>query len=74
MSLNYAGEGRLVWHVGIDGGESIQNQQDSSHNYQTFPIGWLNFPKNGGYRVSVQCLEGDVGKASLHAILFDAVR
>ena len=74
VSLNYAGEGRLVWHVGIDGGESIQNQQDSSHNYQTFPIGWLNFPKNGRYRVSVQCLEGDVGKASLHAILFDAVR
>ena len=27
VSLNYAGEGRLVWHVGIDGGESIQNQQ-----------------------------------------------
>lgn len=74
VSLNYAGEGRLVWHVGIDGGESIQNQQDSSHNYQTFPIGWINFPKNGRYRVSVQCLEGDVGKASLHAILFDAVR
>ena len=74
VSLNYAGEGRLVWHVGIDGGESIQNQQDSSHNYQTFPIGWLNFPKNGRYRVSVQCLEGDVEKASLHAILFDAVR
>ena len=74
VSLNYAGEGRLVWHVGIDGGESIQNQQDSSHNYQTFPIGWLNFPKNGRYRVSVQCLEGDVGKASLQAILFDAVR
>ena len=74
VSLNYAGEGRLVWHVGIDGGESIQNQQDSSHNYQTFPIGWINFPKNGRYRVSVQCLEGDVEKASLHAILFDAVR
>ena len=74
VSLNYAGEGRLVWHVGVEGGESIQNQQNSSHNYQTFPIGWLNFPKSGRYRVSVQCLEGNVGQASLHAILFDAVR
>jgi len=74
VSLNYAGEGRLVWYVGVDGGESIQNQQNSSHNYQTFPIGWLNFPESGRYRVTVQCLEGDVEKASLHAILFDAVR
>ena len=74
VSLNYAGEGRLVWSVGVDGGESIQNQQNSSHNYQTFPIGWLHFPKSGRYRVSVQCLEGNVEKASLHAILFDVVR
>ena len=74
VSLNYAGEGRLVWSVGVDGGESIQNQQNSSHNYQTFPIGWLHFPKSGRYRVSVQCLEGNVEKASLHTILFDAVR
>ncbi len=74
VSLNYAGEGRLVWSVGVDGGESIQNQQNSSHNYQTFPIGWLHFPKSGRYRVSVQCLEGNVEKASVHAISFDAVR
>ena len=73
VSLNYAGEGRLVWRVGIDGGESVQNQQNSSHNYQTFPIGWLEFRESGRYRVVVQCLEGDLERASLHAILFDPV-
>ena len=74
VSLNYAGEGRLVWRVGIDGGKSIQNQQNSSHNYQTFPIGWLKFRESGRHRVFVQCLEGDLERASLHAILFDPVR
>jgi alpha-L-fucosidase len=74
VSLDYAGEGRLVWQVGIHGGKSIQNQQNSSHNYQTFPIGWLEFPESGKYRVFVQCLEGDVDQASLHTILFDPVR
>ena len=74
VSLNYAGEGRLVWQVGVEGGESIQNQQNSSHNYQTFPIGWLNFPKRGRYQVSVQCLGGNIEQASLHALLFDVVQ
>ena len=32
-----------------------------SHNYQEFPIGWMNFPKPGKYQVSVSCLEGDSG-------------
>ena len=73
VSLNYAGEGRLVWSVGVDGGESIQNQQNSSHNYQTFPIGWLHFPKSGRYQCQFNVLKGTL-KASLHAILFDAVR
>ena len=40
VHLTYSGEGRLVWAVDIEGGEHIQNQQNSSHNYQRFPIGW----------------------------------
>jgi len=68
--LTYAGEGRLVWGVTVEGGQSIRNQQNSSHNYQTFPIGWLRFPKPGRYQVSASCLEGNTQTASLKAIQF----
>jgi len=67
-SLTYSGEGRLVWGVDVVGGEHIQNQQNSSHNYQEFPIGWINFPKPGRYTISVSCLEGNLDTASLKAI------
>ena len=62
--LTYAGEGRLVWRVAVEGGQAIQNQQNASHNYQRFPIGWLRFPKPGRYKVSVSCLEGNTKTAS----------
>ncbi|WP_419195104.1 alpha-L-fucosidase [Novipirellula herctigrandis] len=70
VELTYSGNGRLVWGVAIEGGQAIQNQQNSSHNYQTFPIGWINFPKAGRYNISVKCLEGEVESASLKAIEF----
>ena len=70
VELTYAGAGRVVWEVGIENGESIENQQNSSHNYQKFPIGWVNFPKTGRYRVSVSPKEGDLEKASLKSIHF----
>jgi alpha-L-fucosidase len=71
VALNYSGNGRLVWEVAIEGGEKIQNQQNSSHNYQSFPIGWLTFSKPGQYKVSVKCIEGEVESASLKAIEFE---
>ncbi|MDB4766396.1 alpha-L-fucosidase, partial [bacterium] len=71
VSLTYSGEGRLVWGVGVEGGQQIQNQQNSSHNYQSFPIGWLNFPEPGRYTVKVKCLEGEKETASLSAIHFE---
>jgi alpha-L-fucosidase len=70
VDLTYAGEGRLVWKVEVEGGEAIQNQQNSSHNYQSFPIGWLNFPKAGRYKVSASCVEGDPKTSALKAIGF----
>jgi alpha-L-fucosidase len=70
VDLTYAGEGRLVWGVAVEGGQSIQNQQNASHNYQRFPIGWLCFPEPGRYKVSVSCLEGNTETASLKAIRF----
>ncbi len=73
VDLTYSGEGRLVWGVDIAGGQHIQNQQNSSYNYQKFPIGWINFPKPGRYMVSVSCLEGNLAEASLKAIHFTFV-
>jgi len=74
VDLTYAGEGRLVWGVSVVGGESIENQQNSSHNYQSFPIGWLEFPESGRYKVRASCLDGEVDSASLSAIGFKRVR
>ncbi|WP_343224758.1 alpha-L-fucosidase [Pelagicoccus sp. SDUM812005] len=73
VDLTYAGKGRLVWKVAVEGGEWIQNEQNSSHNYQEFPIGWINFPKPGRYTVSVSSVEGDRKSASLKAIRFTPV-
>lgn len=70
VDLTYNGTGRIVWGVDVEGGQHIQNQQNSSHNYQKFPIGWIHFPKPGKYTVSVSCLEGDLSEASLKAIHF----
>lgn len=68
VELTYAGEGRLVWRVTVEGGQQIQNQQNSSHNYQKFSIGWINFPKPGRYKIGVTCLDGKVESASLKAL------
>jgi len=73
VSLTYAGEGRLVWGVDVVGGEHIQNQQNASHNYQEFPIGWLNFPQPGKFKVAVSCLEGNLESASLKSIRFQPI-
>jgi len=73
VDLTYRGESRVVWAVDIEGGERIQNQQNSSHNYQTFPIGWLHFSETGRHTVGVSCLDGNLEKASLNAIHFTKV-
>lgn len=73
VDLTYAGEPRLVWSVAVEGGETIQNQQNASLNYQSFQIGWLNFPKPGKYRVNVSCIEGNTKTASLKSISFTAI-
>lgn len=68
VSLIYAGEGRLVWGVDVVGGEHIQNQQNASHVYHEYPIGWINFPKSGRYQVAVSCLDGNIETAKLKSI------
>ena len=73
VDLCYTGEGRLVWSVGVEGGRTIQNQQNASHNYQSFPIGWLSFPRPGKYRLNVSCIGGNTGLASLKSISLTAI-
>ena len=74
IDLKYRGEGRVVWGVSVQGGEKIQNQQNSSHNYQSFPIGWINFPKPGQYKIDVTCIEGNFEASSLTSINFTPVQ
>jgi alpha-L-fucosidase len=74
VDLTYAGEGRLVWGVDVVGGEHIQNEQNSSHNYQEFPMGWINFPAPGKYKVAVSLVDGDSETSSLKGIHFTPVK
>lgn len=68
VSLDYRGQGRIVWGVEAAGAGSIRNEQGSSDYYQEFPIGWLCFPQAGRYTLSISCLEGDMEKACLRAV------
>jgi alpha-L-fucosidase len=73
IDLTYTGEGRLVWRVSVESGQVIQNQQNASQNYQSYPIGWLRFPSPGRYRVSASCIDGNIASGSLQSITFTPV-
>ena len=73
VDLTYAGSGRLVWAVETDEGEKIQNQQNSSHIFTTYPMGWMRFDKAGKHTVSVSLVEGDSISSELAAIRFTAI-
>ncbi|MCX8496357.1 MAG: alpha-L-fucosidase [Akkermansiaceae bacterium] len=68
VDLTYTGEKRLVWRVAVEGGQSIQNQQNASPIYQSFPIGWLEFTTPGRHRISVGCIDGNTTTASLKSL------
>lgn len=68
VDLTYTGENRLVWRVAVDGGQAIQNQQNTSPIYQSFPIGWLEFTTPGRHQVSVGCIDGNITTASLKSL------
>ncbi len=73
VELTYAGSGRLVWSVESDEGERIQNQQNSSHIFSSYPIGWISFHSPGIHKVTVCLVEGDPIKSELAAIKFTAI-
>ena len=73
VELSYAGSGRLVWSVESDEGDKVQNQQNSSHIFNSYPIGWMNFETPGLHKVSVSLLEGDPMRTELAAIIFTPI-
>ena len=73
VELNYAGSGRLVWSVESDEGKKVQNQQNSSHIFINYPMGWMRFDKAGKHIVSVSLVEGDSITSELAAIRFTAI-
>ena len=70
VDLNYSGVGRMVWRVETEEGEMLQNEQNSSHVYNTYEIGLIKFNKPGKHTVSVSFIEGKKEKASLKNIVF----
>jgi alpha-L-fucosidase len=70
VDLNYAGNGRMVWRIETDEGEIVQNQQNSSHIYNFFDMGVLNFKEAGQHIVTVSFIDGENKSASLKEIRF----
>ncbi len=73
VELNYAGTGRLVWSVASDEGVFIQNQQNASHIYSAYPMGWMQFDKPGIHKISVSLVEGDPDTSELSGIRFTPI-
>jgi len=73
VELTYAGTGRLVWSVESDEGVKVQNQQNSSHIFSTYPMGWMSFKTPGLHKVSVSLVNGNRVLSELAAIRFTPI-
>lgn len=73
VELSYAGSGRLAWSVTSNEGAFVQNQQNSSHIYSTYPMGWMQFEKPGIHKVSVSLVEGSPETSELSGIRFTPI-
>lgn len=73
VELKYAGTNRLVWSVESDEGRRIQNQQNASHIFTSYPIGWMRFDTPGKHTVSVRLIEGDPASSELASIKFTPI-
>jgi alpha-L-fucosidase len=68
LGLHYKGEGKLVWRIETDEGVLLQNQQNSSAVYHTYPFGLLPFKSPGRHTITVSLVDGPRDKASLQFI------
>lgn len=73
VDLTYRGGGRLVWKIETDEGAVLQNQQNASAVYHTFPFGQLSFKERGRHTITVSLVDGDREEASLSAIRISPV-
>jgi alpha-L-fucosidase len=73
VELSYAGSGRLAWSVASGEGAFVQNQQNSSHIYSTYPMGWMQFENPGTHKISVSLVEGDPDTSELSGIRFTPI-
>lgn len=58
VELKYKGKDRKVWKVSTDEGRFIQNQQNASEVYTTYPIGWIKFDRPGRHTLRVGMVSG----------------
>jgi alpha-L-fucosidase len=58
IALKYKGNERKVWKISTDEGRFIQNQQNASAVYTTYPIGWIRFDRPGRHTLQVGMVDG----------------
>jgi len=68
VRLKYAGTERTVWKITSDEGKFIQNQQNASHVYHSYDMGWLKIDKAGKHHIQVSLIDGDFEKTSLESL------
>ena len=68
LSLTYRGEGRPVWAIKTDEGQSLQNQQAGTSGYHTYPFGILRFKAAGKHSITVSLVDGNFELTSLKSI------
>jgi alpha-L-fucosidase len=73
LSLNYRGEGRVVWSIETDEGEFIQNQQPATTGYHINPFGIINFKEAGTHTISVRLVDGNRKLSSLQSLILTPV-
>ena len=65
VALKYKGKDRKVWRATTDEGHLVQNQQNASGVYASYPIGWVRFDRPGRHSLQVELLNGSKEKTSL---------
>ena len=65
VALKYKGKDRKVWRATTDEGHLVQNQQNASGVYASYPIGWVQFDRPGRHSLQVELLNGFKEKTSL---------
>jgi alpha-L-fucosidase len=58
IALKYKGKDHVVWKITSDEGHLVQNQQNASTVYTSYPIGWMRFDQPGRHSLQVGLVQG----------------